>query len=297
MKKQVFIIALLLSFGLGSWAQEELSPFYGLQIPGEISLMTQKMESQIADKGFEIIGKYQVADREDLVVICFTSADLKKVCEDFEDRGALASVLKMALRKVNDSVELSLLHPNYMFYAYFGDDYKIQAPTLKKIDHAAKSILSSFGTAQGFGGGLTADDLEKYHYKVMMPYFEDPVELEEYASFEEGLKYIQDRISGSGDDIELVYQLVDERRQTAVFGIGLLDAEKGEPTFLPIIGERHIAAMPYDIILQGNTVSMLHGKYRFALYWPELTMGTFMKIMSTPGDVEEAMESITEKED
>jgi hypothetical protein len=72
-----------------------------------------------------------------------------------------------------------------------------------------------------------------------------------------------------------------------------LDSEDGEKHFLPIIGEDHIAAMPYDIILQGNEVSMLHGKYRFALYWPELTMGTFMKIMSTPGDVEDFMQALS----
>ena len=40
---------------------------------------------------------------------------------------------------------------------------------------------------------------------------------------------------------------------------------------------------------------MLHGKYRIALYWPELTMVTFMKIMSTPNDIENAFEEIAEK--
>lgn len=84
-----------------------------------------------------------------------------------------------------------------------------------------------------------------------------------------------------------------KRKKVAVFGVGLLDSEDGEKHFLPIIGEDHIAAMPYDIILQGNEVSMLHGKYRFALYWPELTMGTFMKIMSTPGDVEDFMQALS----
>ena len=37
---------------------------------------------------------------------------------------------------------------------------------------------------------------------------------------------------------------------------------------------------------------MLHGKYRIALNWPELTMGTFMKIMSTPGDIEDTLEGL-----
>ena len=83
-------------------------------------------------------------------------------------------------------------------------------------------------------------------------------------------------------------------KKVAVFGIGLLDKEEGEPNFLPKIGEDHVAALPYEIILQDNKATMLHGKYRIALHWPELTMGTFMKIMSTPGDIEDVLEALCE---
>ncbi len=79
------------------------------------------------------------------------------------------------------------------------------------------------------------------------------------------------------------------------FGIGLLDAEEGEVDFLPTIGDDHIAALPYEIILQDTEVTMLPGRYRLALHWPELSMGTFMKIMSTPGNIEDFMEGVTEK--
>ena len=68
----------------------------------------------------------------------------------------------------------------------------------------------------------------------------------------------------------------------------------GESHFLEIIGKKHLAAMPYEIILQGNTATMLHGRFRFASHWPELTMGTFTKIMSTPGDVEDFLQALTE---
>ena len=47
------------------------------------------------------------------------------------------------------------------------------------------------------------------------------------------------------------------------------------------------------MILQGNKLTMLHGRYRIALHWPDLTMGTFMKIMSTPGDIEDALEDLS----
>ena len=70
--------------------------------------------------------------------------------------------------------------------------------------------------------------------------------------------------------------------------------EEGEASFLPTIGEDHIAAMPYEIILQDKTATMLHGKYRLALHWPDLSMGTFMKIMSTPGDIEDVLKGLCE---
>lgn len=38
---------------------------------------------------------------------------------------------------------------------------------------------------------------------------------------------------------------------------------------------------------------MLPGRFRFAFYYPELTMGTFTKIMNTPGDVEEMLKGLT----
>lgn len=293
MKKQPFILGLLILLSFSVFSQDNLAPFLGVPSSKTLDELKVEIGGQIKEAGFVSIGDYQVAGNDNLWVICFTRDDLKKAAASFKDRGALASVLKMALRKNEQNVEISLLHPNYMFHAYFRDDYKNQADALNKIDADAKNILRKFGEAKGFGGELSIEDLAEYHYKVMMPYFDDPEELQEYGSFEEGLDFIRKKINGVST--QKVYELVDESNQTAVFGIALTDPEKGEAAFLPIIGERHIAAMPYDIILQGKTVSMLHGKYRFALYWPELSMGTFMKIMSTPGDVEDAMETVTEK--
>lgn len=128
----------------------------------------------------------------------------------------------------------------------------------------------------------------------MMPYFDDPVELIEFSSFEEGVETIKKNLQAKKGNTVKVYELVFEDKKVAVFGIGLHNAEEGEAHFLPIIGEGNIAAMPYEIILQGKEATMLHGKFRFALHWPELTMKQFMKISSTPGDVEEMLEALTE---
>jgi hypothetical protein len=73
----------------------------------------------------------------------------------------------------------------------------------------------------------------------------------------------------------------------------LWDDETGEAHFLETVGKGHIANLPYEIILQDKTATMLAGRYRIALYWPELSLGTFMKIKSTPGDIEDTLKEIT----
>lgn len=297
MKNWIIVLSLFFGISMAIHAQNELAPFLGVTTKGDVVQIKTQIFDALQNAGFEKIGDYEVAGNKDLQVICFTRDDLKKAAASFEERGALASVLKIGIRKVDSDYEVSLAHPNYMFLAYFGDEFDKQKDALNVIDNDAKNILvNTFGPISDFGGYVEKEELKKYHYKVMMPYFVDPIELEEYESFNEGLEFIRNKIKAHSKDLKLVYEVVSMENQTAVFGFGLSNPETGEAHFLPIIGERNIAALPYDLILQGKEVSMLHGKYRFALYWPELTMGTFMKIMSTPGDVEDMMELITEKE-
>jgi hypothetical protein len=295
MKKFIFTL-LSISLMVFAKAQDDLPPYFGTSVERELNQLKDEVQNTIDESGYDIVGSYHVAGKSRLFVIAFSSEELKSLCSDYNDRGALASVLKVGLYENDGKTEISLLNPSYMFYAYFGEDYKLHQDALDAIDKHIKDVIAqNYGPLTSFGGGLTAEKLGKYRYKIMMPYFDDPVELEDYSDFDDGLSFIRNKIEASSDDIKLIYEVVDESKQTAVFGIALLNEEKGEPHFLPIIGERHIAAMPYEIILQYNKASMLAGKYRFALYWPELTMGEFMKIMSTPGDVEDAMRSITEQ--
>jgi hypothetical protein len=65
-----------------------------------------------------------------------------------------------------------------------------------------------------------------------------------------------------------VYEQVFLNKKIAVFGVALWDEEIGEAHFLETVGEGHVANLPYEIILQDETATMLAGKYRIALYWP-----------------------------
>ncbi len=290
----VYIFCVLASM---AFAQDgKLSPFYKLNTSESLDFDQAKtnVENAFLGKSFQLIGDYKPGNSENFRVLCFTRKDLSELCLKSKDRGALASVIRVGIAKKEGKVNLSLLNPQYVFCAYLSNYESDIAGLMTIVNDAKDAITSLSGELEAFGGTLTEKALKKYHYKMMMPYFEDPVKLNTFNSFEEGLATILKNLKNRKGGTQLVYEQVFADEKIAVFDVGLMDAEDGEGYFLPIIGENHIAAMPYEIILQGKEATMLHGKYRFALYWPELTMGTFMKIMSTPGNVEDFLEGITQ---
>ena len=192
-------------------------------------------------------------------------------------------------------VTITILNPEYMFHAYWGEQLNGQDELLVLVSDKVKSIFTKFGTLENYGGEVKTKDLPNYHYMMMMPYFDDPDELKEFSSFEAGLEIIRKNLEKKKGNTYKVYEQVFLNKKIAVFGVGLWDDETGEAHFLETVGEGHIANLPYEIILQDKTATMLAGKYRIALYWPELSMGTFMKIKSTPGEIEDTMEGLTVK--
>ncbi|WP_282136835.1 hypothetical protein [Seonamhaeicola maritimus] len=293
MKTLILSTSILFFLSLNVLAQE-LNPYIKITESKEsIQELSDKIISTLKDNSFTVLGDYNPSNKSSLKVIAFTRNDLSNNAVKVLDRGALAAILKVGLVKKDNKVTISYTNPDYILRAYLGDNYNTYSDSFKKISTDLKRTFSTIGSDfVPFGGGIKEDKLKKYHYKIMMPYFSDPVELNEFSSFEEGLKTIEHALTSEKGNTKMVYKLVYNNAKVAVFGVGLLNKEDGESHFLPKIGEDHVAALPYEIILQDNIVTMLHGKYRLALHWPELTMGTFMKIMSTPGDIEDTLEAL-----
>jgi hypothetical protein len=293
MKKLIFSSITIILFSLSVFAQD-LAPY--IKVGETTNSMQQTSEAVInalKDHSFTILGKYNPENKKTLQVIAFTSTKLKNTVVKVSDRGALGAAFKVGLVEKDGKITISYTNPDYFLRAYMQNNYVTFKSVFQKFSADVKTALATLGNEfEPFGGAIAANKIKKYHYKIMMPYFTDPVELNEYASFETGLKTIENNLNAHKANTVLVYKIVYPEQKVAVFGIGLQSKEDGESYFLPKIGEQNIAAMPYEIILQGKTVTMLHGKYRLALSWPELTMGTFMKIMSTPGDIEDTLEAV-----
>jgi len=296
MKKsiQIIIVLSMMLITANSFAQK-LTPYIKVGTSTKsVSELSIEIKEALKTNNFIYLGQYSPEGNKNLKVITFTSKSIMNTVLKVKDRGALAAILKIALVKKGNNVTISYINPDYLFNAFLRADYDKYAVALKKVSTDLKKTLTSYSfDFTGFGGEITAKELRKYHYKVMMPYFSDPVELNKFSSFEEGVKTIQKNLKAKKGNTKKVYELVFNNKKIAVFGVALTDKEKGEAMFLPIIGEDNIAAMPYQIILQGKTATILHGRYGLAVHWLELTMGTFMKIMSTPGYIKDTLEALT----
>jgi len=52
--------------------------------------------------------------------------------------------------------------------------------------------------------------------------------------------------------------------------------------------------LPYELLVSGPDVIALRGRFRIAQSFPDLTMGTFMKIRSAPGAIKSTLTQVAQ---
>lgn len=211
-----------------------------------------------------------------------------------------AATLRVAITRENNMTIISYTNPEYWGRAYYQESFDKVTKHYERVDLAFKNAMSKLGdfNGSGFGSekGLDAKDLSKYHYMLGMPYFDDTEELAVYAKQSEALKVIDNNIKTGVPNVTEVYKVDIPNSNMRLYGFALSGPE-GEAHFLPIIdiaNPLHTAALPYELLVVNGEVHMLKGRYRIAIAFPDLTMGTFTKIMSTPGDIEDLLKQLVE---
>ena len=127
-----------------------------------------------------------------------------------------------------------------------------------------------------------------------MPRFDDTQVLGEFASYAETVKRVESGLANNNLDLTEVYSIEIPSKKLKLYGVQIT-GEDGEASFMPVIdisSPKHTAFLPYELLVVDNEVHMLHGRFRIALSFPDLTMGTFMKIVSTPKDINRLYEAL-----
>ena len=258
----------------------------------DVKTVSAATKSKLTAAGFEIAGEYSPYDGAHVIVV---TNDALKAAAAKSEFGAYGAAQRVSVTRNGDVTEVVYTNPVYMAAAYR------MASDLSDIRAQLEGAL---GAEKDFGSEkkLTADDLRKYHYTVMMEYFDDPSELAEYDSQEEAVKAVEDSLAAGLGATAKVYRIDIPGKDETVFGVALKgkDADdcSGDEFVMSRIDKatpRSTAHLPYEIVVSDGTAYALFARFRIAINWPHLPMvasesgATFMSIMCSPGAIEEAL--------
>jgi len=297
MKK--LVIYLLLFLPSLMLVSQNLKPYIvGFETKESIKTVQDKLLKELDANGLNVVGQYQPANDKNRWLIVFTAPELENSVKKIGGLTGFASTLRIAITVENEKTIVTYTLPEYWGNAYFRADYDKVASNYAALKLRLETAMKACGDFSGksFGSklGITGKDLRKYHYMMAMPYFEDVVELGKFENYNAALACIEKNLKKGMAGLRMVSKVSTPGKELTLYNFAVSGA-KGESKFLPIIDigqPKHTAFLPYEVLVNGGRVLMLHGRYRIALSFPDLTMGTFTKIMSTPGDIEEVLAQV-----
>ena len=104
------------------------------------------------------------------------------------------------------------------------------------------------------------------------------------------MRTIQENLAmGVGNTAKVYEVVIPKKKKIAVFGMALNDPKEGEGWWVKVIDTENLAALPYEIYVVINRSQHLFARYRIALGWPAVGMGSFMRIVEAPGIIRDTL--------
>lgn len=301
MKTRIFLSLLPgLLFCASAWADTSYQPFI-LASVNETGLQEQAESTADAlnAAGFTVAGQYSPLDNA--IVMVVTSPELQEIAAQ-SDKGGYGAGQRVGITEREGKTEVAFVNPLYLQFAY-----RLEADMQGVYDQMSKAL----GNMEGFGAKkeMTAKKLGKYHYKPMMPYFDDPLELGSFDSHEAAVAAVENGLAVDGDALSQVYRIDIPGKQQTVIGVGMKATsddkdevnidESHQLAIVDFEGYSKVAYFPYEILVNGSEVEALPMKFRMAVHFPDLPMmgaHGFMKLKSSPGATKKAFKKLLKSE-
>ena len=279
--------------GLGGVAgAEELKPFIlASNEVGEMAGKVKAVSDALTRNGFDIVGTYSPYKNASIIVV--TNNELKKTASESE-HGGYGAVQRVSVTEKDGKLQVAYTNPVYMANAYRlkGD--------LKGAYQALEAALGK-GTPFGPAQGLSADELQKYHYMFGMEYFDDPSKLGKFDSHQEAVKAIEADLAAGKGGASKVYRVDIPGKEEVLFGVALTKECSGDEYIMSRIDFKDLRStghLPYEILVSEKKVFALYARFRIAINFPDLKMmgdNSFFSIMCAPGAIEGALEEVVDQ--
>lgn len=272
-------------------AEQMLQPFiHAYTSAGPLDAEVVKVRTALKDKQFTILGEYSPFDGAHVIAV--TTDEMTKAGASSEN-GGFGAVNHIALTQAADGVQVSYINPPYMAAAYRMKDMPASA---------AKHLAEALGAKDAYGteDGRSAETLTGYHYMMGMEYFPDVYELAAYKTHEAAVAAVEKGLAEKVGGAEKVYQLAIPGTEQVLFGVSRANVEDKRANDGHILRDtvdekstmKTTPYLPYQMLVVGDEVVALHMRFRAAVFHPDLTMGTFGKLISSPGAIEELLRKV-----
>jgi hypothetical protein len=266
-----------------------LKPFVlGSKGTGDLAQKVEATKAALTRGGFTVVGTYSPYANATIVIV--TNDEMKATAAKSEN-GGFGAAQRVSIAKVKDEVQVAYTNP-----AYWSNIYRMTGD----LKDTATKLQVALGKVEEFGAkGKTAAELRKYHYKMMMPYFDDTDTLVKHPSHEEAVRQVEAGLAAGKQGVTKVYRIDIPGKKEVVFGVAMKGAEKDK--FMDekyIMGQidfkdvKSVAHLPYEMLVTDNEVIALSARFRIAASFPDLTMmgdNSFMKIMESPEAIKKAL--------
>ena len=282
-------LSLTVVAGLGAAAQvsaaEVLKPFIlGSTSNGDPGATLVATREALRDQGFEVIGEY--SPYPDATVVVVTNDFLKSLVEDEEGAAYLVG-MRVSVVKAGNEVQVSYINPDYWRRAY-----RIE----RDLTSVVAKMSAALGSEQEFGSkGMSPRKLKKYHYTFGMEYFDDVMKLADYDSHDEAVKTLERNLANGVGGTSKVYRIDVPDEGITAFGVAMSEGMSSDSEILKEVDARplkHVAHLPYEVVVFDGKVRALHPRFRIAISWPDLKMigdNSFFGITKSPEAIKKAL--------
>jgi hypothetical protein len=284
------LLALLASFWcVVAAAGERYRPFVVAMIEGKtVPEAVDKVTAGLNAGGLDVVGQYAPYDDDSAVIVGFTSPELQQAAAS-DEFGGFGGVLRAAVTDNAGAIEVTYVSPEYIGYAYhLGDLSAITA-----------QVEAALGKRKSFGAkGMSEEMLERYHYMMFMPYFKDKRVIARFDDHAAAVQKVAAALQHPDSDMAAVWQVKISDDQT-LFGVKLYGGKwegkiKEIMSKIDLDSPKSTAALPWELLVTGGKLVYLPGKFRIAVMFPDLPMGTFMEIANVPDDMDASARELAE---
>lgn len=243
---------------------------------GSVAEASVAVKKKLQAAGFEVLGEYSPYVDNSALILGITNAGLKKAASQ-HPTGGFGAVLRVAVTNNNGVIEVSYTNPTYQGLAY----------RIGELAEADAALGKALGAGEPFGAeGLSPEQLSEYHYMAFMPTFEDAKKMASFGSHADAVAALERAMQQPESDMKPVWKVEVNGEQT-IIGVNLNGGDwKGQMKNIMAkidhASPKSTAALPWEFLISGKDVYYLPGKYRIALMFPDLSMGSFMKISDVP---------------